>query len=206
MKNTLKIIRPANSVKIKNKEVVVSKNHFTLVELVIVLFLLIVIGTTMTIGTTKAIRVQKFRSACEKIESLLTTAQSMAMIYQENVTLKIFPDPNQQSLTCYIETDYALNRAIYKKIRVEGVSIAFNGKNHFPGDKLELVFRNDFSFPKGTLEISAYNFSQKEGSLKKILYLPGYPQLIGVAFSESPEFSSQEIQAPYPKEILENLN
>jgi type II secretory pathway pseudopilin PulG len=189
----------------------IRKSHFTLLELLIVLFI-ISFGIILTGVKIKDLyQEQRFNSETQQVLSHLAMAQDLMLIMDTDVHVKFAPDPEEsEKIQLWLEIEKPLKKGwaslIERKISLAAIkSIEFERRR---GSELTLQFSLG-KMSEGELVLLA----EKEGKGKDSkqreakIDLVGYPRPIrikGTATEENREVRKNEVD--FPPEVYEKLH
>lgn len=192
----------------------VRKSCFTLLELLIVLFI-ISFGVILTgVKVRELYLEQRFLSGTQHVLSHLEMAQDLMLIMDADVKVKIAPDPETSQPHIWLDVEKPLEdpwaRFVERKVPLSGIqSYSFSGMHE---KDLTLLFSLG-KMSKGTLTLyeGKNSDSHKHENRKYIIELPGYPRpLKGTSGQEKHRKESErdiaeKSEALYPKEVYEKL-
>jgi type II secretory pathway pseudopilin PulG len=175
------------------------KDHFTLLEILIVV-LILSMGVVLTgVKLKKAYEEQRFSSDCQIIINQLTLAQDLMLIMDADVYV-ILERHADKKITCSLEIEKPLRDSLSKVLERPFVLSAI--------ESYEFEKKSD-SFLK--LVFSLGNMSRGELTLispqneRRTIYLPGYPNPIGKQALDKEEDRITQSEALYPAEIYEEI-
>jgi type II secretory pathway pseudopilin PulG len=157
---------------------IVKKSCFTLLELLIVLFITS-FGVILTgVKVTQYYQEQRFFSECRQVLSHLAMAQDLMLIMDTDVWFKMAIDPESKKVTCWLEIEKPLEQAwarlIERKVELSAIkSYEFEGRHE--GD-LTLQFSLG-QMSQGVLTLGEEpNHSQSSDKRQFDIALSGYPR------------------------------
>ena len=182
----------------------VKKSCFTLLELLIVLFI-ISFGVILTgVKVRNLYLEQRFLSETQQVLSHLSMAQDLMLIMDADVKVKIAPDRESRQLLMWLDVEKPFEerwgRIVERKIPLSAVqSFAFESSN----DKdLTLLF-SPGKMSKGTLTLyEGKNDSHLDDKRKFMIELAGYPKNIKGTNIEDKERKNHEKDLADKSEIL----
>jgi type II secretory pathway pseudopilin PulG len=187
----------------------IKKSYFTLLELLIVLFI-ISFGVILTgIKVSDLYREQRFLSDTQQVLSQLVMAQDLMLIMDADVQVKFAPDEKTKKINVWLEIEKPLEKSKARVVERK-LSLATIGSLQFQEQTLnELTL--EFSLgrmSKGKLILFEEEERKTRHAKKREfeIELLGYPSPIGV---KSPGLDEQKKQGRsellYPVEIYEEL-
>ncbi len=185
------------------------RSCFTLLELLIVLFILS-FGVILTGVKIKEVYTeQRFLSEAQQVLSHLAMAQDLMLILDADVQVKFSQDPRTKTLTYWIEIEKPLeetwSRLVERKMQLSAIrSYQFTDTKE---DHLTLHFTLG-QMSKGTLSLyeGAADDSHRSEKRQLKIELVGYPSPLGIASKPIKERDkTAQSQLLYPSEVYEKL-
>lgn len=186
----------------------VRKSYFTLLELLIVLFI-ISFGIVLTgIKIKDVYQEQRFMSETQQVLSHLAMAQDLMLILDTDVEVKVAPDKENDQILMWLEVEKPVEKAwarlIERKIPLKAIqSLEFQGK---ASKELSLQFSLG-RMSKGILTL--YEGEQGKSHHKKQrefeIELLGYPYPMGSKQKAFDQTKSDKSELLYPVEVYEKL-
>lgn len=183
------------------------KSCFTLLELLIVLFI-ISFGIILTgIKIKDLYREQRFLSEAHQVVNHLSMAQDLMMIMDTDVQVKFAPDKESKHLQVWLEVEYPVDepwdRLIERKLTLTAIqSLEFDGRS-----TKDVVLQ--FSFGKmsqGKLILFGEEEKQTKEKREFEIELLGYPTPLGTQAAKAQEKTkSAKSELLYPIEVYESL-
>lgn len=191
----------------------VKKGFFTLLEILIVMFILSLGAILTGVKVKDLYREQRFLSESQQVLSLLAMAQDLMLIMNADVEAKLAYDNQTRQVVCWLEIEKPIpdswKRLVERRLALSAVR-SFHWEE---GDENPLTLSFIWGkMSQGTLLLS--EATQEEGirSEKKgfKIELPGYPAPLGVASAIHKEQIErrnplEKSQSLYPAEIYEAL-
>jgi len=185
----------------------VRKAPFTLLELLVVLFI-ISFGVILTGVKVKDLyQEQRFFSETQQVLSHLTMAQDLMLIMDTDVQVHIAPDKKEKQLKMWLEIEKPLEerwaRLVERKIPLTAIrSLEFKGR---PVKELKLQFSLG-KMSKGELVLFEGEQNKTEGKKEFKIKFLGYPSSFGdkkITPGEQGKMERSELL--YPVEVYEKL-
>lgn len=187
---------------------------FTLLELLIVLFI-ISFGVILTgVKVKELYQEQRFLSEAQQVLSHLAMAQDLMLIMDTDVQVKVAPDPHSRQLQIWLEVEKPFEepwaRFIERKLTLQ--TIRSFGFEH--GHRKDLTLTFSFGkMSKGILMLyeGEKNDSHSSGKRTFQIELAGYPRPLKGTTGEEKELpkmtrrQSEKSKALYPVEVYEKL-
>lgn len=188
---------------------IVKKTFFTLLELLIVLFI-ISFGAILTgVKIKEAYAEQRFLSESQQILNHLAMAQDLMLIMDADIQVKLDYEPQSKRVMCWLDAEKALEDAWAKIVERK---LYFSAVRSFqfeenPASPLALQFSLG-RMSKGTLVLFE-GTQDNSNSLEKRQFkieLVGYPSPLGAKLTETKEQDKiEKSQMIYPAEVYEEL-
>jgi type II secretory pathway pseudopilin PulG len=188
---------------------IVKKSYFTLLELLIVLFI-ISFGVILTgVKIKEVYREQRFLSAAHQVLNHLAMAQDLMLIMDTDVQVKIAPDQEKEHLTIWLEIEKPIEEP-WARLMERKLSLAAIQSFEFEGSrKKELTLQFSLGqMSKGTLILFEEEQGKGHRSEKREfkITLLGYPSPIGAPEKVIEEQKkSERSELLYPVEVYEQL-
>ena len=187
----------------------VKKSYFTLLELLIVLFI-ISFGVILTgVKIKEVYQEQRFLSESQQVLSHLAMAQDLMLIMDTDVQFKMTKNPESKQLTFWVQVEKPLEEAwarfVERKIELSAIqSYEFEGQS----DDLIIEFSLG-SMSQGILTLfeGKQDDSHRTDKRHFEIELPGYPTPLASKSSNSKQQQkkSDKSQLLYPIEVYEKL-
>lgn len=185
----------------------VRKPSFTLLELLIVLFI-ISFGVILTGVKIKDVyREQRFLSETQQVLSHLSMAQDLMLIMDTDVLVHFAPDKEDKQLQVWLEIEKPIEkswaRLVERKLSLAAIqSIEFDGS---PTKELTLQFSLG-KMSKGKLVLFEEIRSRSQEKKEFEIELVGYPSPIGdKKVAQREKTTSNKSDILYPVEVYEEL-
>ncbi len=184
----------------------IRKSFFTLMELLVVVFILSLVVTVTGIKLKGAYDEQRFLSESQEVLSTLMLAQDLMLIMDTDVLFHLAYNDKSSMYECWLDVEKPLskewNRLAERKISLPAIrSFAFD--NHTSSPLLLLFSLGKMS--KGELIFYPDEKKKKEDAF--IIRLPGYPSTIIRKIREDnkadEERSSEHL---YPNELYDEIH
>lgn len=183
----------------------VKKRPFTLIEILVVIFILS-LGVMVTgVKVREMVLEQRFLSETEQVLSQLAMAQELMLIMDADVKVIVAKDRDTGNYQISLNVEKPLEdpwaRFVERKIPLKAIqSVTFEDRNDHP---LELLFSLG-KMSQGTLVL--HDREDREAKIK----LSGYPQFIKISAEESGRPRNERDAAErsehiYPKEVYEKI-
>lgn len=190
----------------------IRRTYFTLLELLVVLFILS-FGVVLTgVKLKEAYEEQRFSSECQIVLDQLRLAQDLMLLLDADVAVKLTHDPETKQVNCSVEVEKPLGGAWTKLIERKHTfsSIRSYQFEENRSDPLLLHFSlGVMSQGQLILTEAAKGDQIEEKHQKKMIELLGYPSPIEFAGLASQEIKKkdriEESQLLYPAEVYEEL-
>jgi type II secretory pathway pseudopilin PulG len=187
----------------------VKKSYFTLLELLVVLFI-ISFGIILTgVKIKEVYQEQRFLSESQRVLSHLIMAQDLMLITDADVRFKIAKDPKSNQLMFWIEIEKPLEellaRFVERKQKLEAIQ-SFQFEDTHKNELTVLFSLGRMS--QGTLHLSEAEEKNAHLSDKRHVQieLTGYPSPLTIKSSDTKEQNKTEkSQLLYPVEVYEKL-
>jgi|GEM_PF-5716635 len=161
-----------------------SKRSFSLIEILIVCTLLALIGGFSIRGVMQSWKRRAFHTALTQCESSLLTAQKLALLQQNELSLYL--DKQKKALLIRWPPDIS-TPLLPKKLTLQKITLK---EPYTDTQTLSLLFDTYGICSLNGKPLSSLLLSTENGSFEKRLYLPSHPP-----------FSERESDALYPKEV-----
>lgn len=189
------------------------KSCFTLLELLVVIFI-ISLGVILTgVKVKEMFQEQRFLSDSQQVLSHLAMAQDLMLITDADVQVKIAPNPESSQLQIWLEVEKPFDepwaRFVERKIPLQ--AIRSFGFDHSHGKELVLRFSLG-SMSKGVLTLyeGEKHEAHSSDARKSHIELAGYPKPLKVTIGEEKESTigkrpSEKSKGLYPAEVYKKL-
>lgn len=188
---------------------IVRKSCFTLLELLIVLFI-ISFGMILTgVKIKEVYQEQRFLSEAQRVLSHISMAQDLMLIMDADVQVKFGPDPETKKMQVWLEIEKPLEKS-WARLIERKLSLAVIQSLEFD-EKTEKELTLQFSLghmSKGKLILFEGEQDQGDRSEKRQfeIDLLGYPSPLGVKMANLKEQTkSGKSKSLYPAEVYEKL-
>lgn len=191
---------------------VVKKQFFTLLELLVVIFIMSLGAFLTGVKIKEMYQEQRFLSESQQILNYLSMAQDLMLIMNTDVEVKMAKTPDQSKIEVWLEIEKPINgawgRLIQKKLALSEIhSFEFEGNGNTSKD-LNL----QFSFgrmPEGILTLLRKETKDSQhGSRNSFeIELLGYPAPIGSTKKNSKhkDIKVQKSHSFYPSEVYHEI-
>lgn len=159
---------------------VLRKSYFTLLELLIVMFLLAFATALTGIKIKQAYDEQRFLSEMQQVVSHLQMAQDLMLVLQADTKVLFTRDRQNNTYTYRISSDNKLNNAILDKDHVLTSIRAIEFEGYTPKEEGAIAidfFSRGMAMSSGRLIFSDQEGSPREGNSHQIVLL-GYPHFL----------------------------
>lgn len=165
--------------------IMIKKRFVTLVELLIVIFILALTLGVIGLNIYQAVREQRFKTEVELVVDYLRLAQNLMLIMNADTHVIFKASKNGKSNLMSLEIDGnipdALLRIVTEKPKqldaIYLIEFYDNNKTHNEPDKVDVKFLSKGSvMSQGIMRLSTNEKSSEVGALNRFICLPGYPK------------------------------
>lgn len=189
---------------------IVKSSYFTLLELLIVLFI-ISFGVLLTgVKLKEAYEEQRFFSEAQQVLSHIAMAQDLMLIMDADVQVKLAHDPETRQVTCRLEIEKPLEDAWARMIERNLILTAIHSFEFEKGGENPLTLNFTLGcMSQGTLTLFEGKQDDARRSEKRLfkIELAGYPSPMGAKLAPFKNNQNQveQSQLLYPIEVYEKL-
>lgn len=173
----------------------------TLVELLVVIFVLAIAIGVIGFNVHRALREQHFKTEVELVVDYLRLAQNLMLIMNADAHVVFMAAVNGKSNLMILEIDGNLNDPLLKVVtdkpkRLDYIHLIefydLNKTHNEPG-KVDVKFISKGSvMSKGVMRLSTNENPHEEGALERFICMPGYPKPIQSTDKKDGDFACQE--------------